>query len=163
LRFFVVKLPPDHFEIGAATAVDEESTAVTPPGLAFDTGRIAALTHQANPSSTTLGAIMAPAIARFTVKDLCATPTTITARATVTAAADAAEFEIGAAAVIDPDTAPVIAPGSPLNAGCIAALAHKSDSPIRVRRAKLVPTVFGSTINVLKYVAGVCDRSVSSR
>ena len=115
-------------EVGAAATVYVEAVTVTPPGSSLDAGRAAALTYEADSSTRTFLAIMAFLITGLTIEGLSVTPATvpiavpitvpiaIPVAVTVPITPVAAEFEIGAAAAIDPDPAPVIAPGSPLDA-----------------------------------------------
>jgi hypothetical protein len=172
-RFAAFRLSPD-LEVGAAAAIDVESGRVVAPGPSFDAGRAAPLADQANSSAVALAAVVAFFIAGFAIEDLdvaataavivpapvivaipISTPVTIavTIAVTVSVAAVTAEFELGAATAIDPDSPPVIAPGAAFGAGRTASLANQPNAAASVGLAIVELPVIRRAIDGLGDIA----------
>ena len=155
------------FEVGAAAFIHPNSILVASPSAAENAGRFAFLADQADFSASAFDAIMDPPVAGLAIEVLnevvavAITVTvavaviiaiTITITITITIAIAViiavaiirAGHEIGSAAAIHPDAAPVITPCLPRNTGPIAALTPQADAAARIGAAIVTPPVVRS-------------------
>jgi hypothetical protein len=153
------------FEVGLAAFIHPNSVPVASPSLAENAGRFAFLADQADFSASALDAIMDLPVAGLaievlnevvavaitvtvTITVIIAVAVTITITITITViiavAIIRAGHEIGSAAAIHPDAAPVITPCLPRNTGPIAALTPQADAAARIGAAIVTPPVVRS-------------------
>jgi hypothetical protein len=157
------------FEVGAAAFIHPDSILVAPPSAAENAGRFAFLADQADFSAGAFDAIMDPPVAGLaievlnevvavaitvtvTVAVIISVAITITITIAITIAIAViiavaiirAGHEIGSAAAIHPDAAPVITPCLPRNTGLIAALTPQADAAARIGAAIVTPPVVRS-------------------
>jgi hypothetical protein len=163
------------FEVGAAAFIHPNSILVASPSAAENAGRFAFLADQADFSASAFDAIMDPPVAGLAIEVLnevvavaitvtvavaviiaIAITITITITIAITIAITItiiiavaiirAGHEIGSAAAIHPDAAPVITPCPPRNTGRIAALTPQADAAARIGAAIIAPPVVRSAI-----------------
>src|SRR5262245_50498555 len=159
------------FEVGAAAFIHPNSVPVASPSLAENTGSFAFLADKADFSASAFDAIMDLPVAGLAIEILnevvavaiavtvtvavaviiaVAVAVTITITITITitviiaVAIIRAGHEIGSAAAIHPDAAPVITPCLPRNTGPIAALTPQADAAARICAAIVTPPVVRS-------------------
>jgi len=151
------------FEVGAAAFIHPNSVLVASPSAAENAGRFAALADQADVSASAFDAKMDLPVAGLAIEVLNeAVAVTITVTVTVTIAVTVTVtitvtvaviiavaiirtgHEIGSAAAIHPDAAPVITPCPPRNTGRIAALTPQADAAARIGAAIVTPPVVRS-------------------
>src|SRR5262245_38816419 len=151
------------FEVGAAAFIHPNSVPVASPSAAENAGRFAALADQADFSARPFGAKMDLPVAGLAIEvlnEVVAVAITVTVTVAVTIAVAItitiaiaviiavaiirAGHEIGSAAAIHPDAAPVITPCLPSNTGPIAALTPQADAAARIGAAIVTPPVVRS-------------------
>jgi len=149
------------FEVGAAAFIHPNSVPVASPSAAENAGRFAALADQADFSASAFDAkmdlpvaglaievlneVVAVAVAvAITVAVTVAVTVAITVTVIIAVAIIRAGHEIGSAAAIHPDAAPVITPCPTRNTGRIAALTPQADAAARIGAAIVTPPVVRS-------------------
>src|SRR5262245_797742 len=155
------------FEVGLAAFIHPNSVPVASPSAAENAGRFAALADQADISASAFDAKMDPPVAGLAIEVLnkavavavaitvtvtvtviiavaVAVAVTITVTVIIAVAIIRAGHEIGSAAAIHPDAAPVITPCLPSNTGPIAALTPQADAAARIGAAIVTPPVIRS-------------------
>ncbi len=161
------------FEVGAAAFIHPNSILIAPPSAAENAGRFALLADQADFSASAFDAIMDLPVAGLAIEVLnevvavtvtvavavavaititvtvaviiaVAVTITIAIAVIIAVAIIRAGHEIGSAAAIHPDAAPVITPCLPRNTGLIAALTPQADAAARIGAAIITPPVVRS-------------------
>jgi hypothetical protein len=153
------------FEVGAAAFIHPNSVPVASPSAAENAGRFAALADQAYFSARAFGAKMDLPVAGLAIEVLnevvavaitvtvtvaviiavaIAVAITITIAVIIAVAIIRTGHEIGSAAAIHPDAAPVITPCPPRDTGRIAALTPQADAAARIGAAIVTPPVVRS-------------------
>jgi hypothetical protein len=121
-------------ELSATTAVHPDAKAVEAPGLPFD-ARCIALLFEKTDSASRLGTAKVLAEVVWLAGYYLATC------GTSRLPSASSDFELGAAAAVNPDAVAVEAPGLPFDARCIAKLFEKTDPASRVGTAKALAVV----------------------
>jgi hypothetical protein len=159
------------FEVGAAAFIHPNSVPVASPSAAENAGRFAALADQADFSASAFDAKMDLPVAGLAIEVLnevvavaitvtvtvavaviiavaititIAVAVAVTIAVIIAVAIIRAGHEIGSAAAIHPDAAPVITPCPPRNTGRIAALPPQADAAARIGAAIVTPPVVRS-------------------
>src|SRR5439155_2993539 len=134
---------PAELKLGAASAVDPDFALVIAPGAAFDALGAASLANKTHP----------PARIRRAAVSVHVLRSAIDRRRGFASGARTADcnFKFRAAAPIDPDSPPVIAPGAALNALALATLADEANPGARIGKA-------GVTVHIIR--GAVHGRSV---
>jgi len=127
------------FEVGAAAAIDPDAAGVVAPGDAIDAVGVAALANDANAAHGVDGANVPAAVVGGAVDDalLWRIP------------AGLADFEVGAAAAIDPNAVAIPAPRGAEGARRAAALADETNAAAGVHRAAIAAAVIGGAVDVV--------------
>src|SRR5262249_45834235 len=153
------------FEVGAAAFIHPNSVPVASPSLAENAGRFAFLADQADFSASAFDAIMDLPVAGLAIEVLnevvavaitvavavaviiavpIPIPIPIPLTVIIAVAIIRAGHEIGSAAAIHPDAAPVITPCLPRDTGPIAALSPQADAATRIGAAIVTPPIVRS-------------------